>query len=98
MSVRTLLALIVTLAIPASAALSDQVSPPAKQDTILLIQEDVRSLGLSITIIRLKWADADELAAKLAPILLAGYKVVAYPPLNALIISRDPTGPPSPRP
>lgn len=74
---------------PAGAVFADRVSPPDKQDQTPLIQEDVRGPGGGITVIRLKWADAQELAATLAPILPPGYKVVPYPPLNALIISRD---------
>ena len=97
MSTRTLLISVLTLAMIAGAAWADQVSAEERQDATPRTEETDRALGLGITIIRLKWANAEELAATLRPILPEGYKVIAYPPLNALIIMRDPAGSESPR-
>ncbi len=94
---RTLLISVLTIAIAAGVAWADQVSAEERQDETPRPEETDRALGLGITVIRLKWANAEELAATLAPILPEGYKVIAYPPLNALIITREPAGSQSPR-
>ncbi len=82
---------IIALALVGTAS-ADQTSPEERRDTTPPVQKDDRRLGAGMTIIRLKYANAEELAATLAPILPAGVKVVPYPPLNALIITRQPTG------
>ncbi len=92
MSMRTLLIPVLMIAMIAGVAWADQVSAEERQDETPRTEETDRALGLGITIIRLKWANAEELAATLRPILPEGVKVVAYPPLNALIIMRDPAG------
>ena len=97
MSMRTLLISVLTIAMIAGVAWADQVSAEERQDETPRTEETDRALGLGITIVRLKWADAEELAAILRPILPEGYKVIAYPPLNALIITREPAGSQSPR-
>ncbi len=97
MSMRTLLISVLTIAMIAGVAWADQVSAEERQDETPRTEETDRALGLGITVIRLKWANAEELAATLRPILPEGYKVIAYPPLNALIIMRDPVGSRSPR-
>ncbi len=97
MSMRTLLIPVLMIAMIAGVAWADQVSAEERQDETPRTEETDRALGLGITIVRLKWADAEELAATLRPILPEGYKVIAYPPLNALIIMRDPAGSQSPR-
>ena len=97
MTVRMLLVSLVAFSIAAAVASADQVSAEERQDETPRSEKSDHALGLGITIIRLKWADAEELAATLRPILPEGYKVIAYPPLNALIIMRDPAGSQSPR-
>ncbi len=97
MSMRTLLISVLTIAMIAGVAWADQVSAEERQDETPRTEETDRALGLGITVIRLKWANAEELAATLRPILPEGYKVIAYPPLNALIISRDPAALQPPR-
>ncbi len=87
---RTLLISVLTLAMIAGVAWADQVSAEERQDETARTEETDRALGLGITVIRLKWANAEELAATLRPILPEGVKVIAYPPLNALVIKRDP--------
>lgn len=76
---------------------SDQTLPEERPEAIPLVQEGKHPLGAGMTVIQLKYADAKELAATLAPILAEGVKVVAYPPLNALIITREPAGSQPPR-
>ncbi len=90
MSIRTLLVSVMTLAMLAAVASANHVSPEERQDKTPRTERSDGDLGLGITVIRLKWANAEELAATLAHILPEGYKVIAYPPLNALIISREP--------
>ncbi len=97
MSMRTLLISVLTIAMIAGVAWAYQVSAEERQDEAPRTEETDRALGLGIRVIRLQWANAEELAATLAPILPEGYKVIAYPPLNALIIMRDPAGSQSPR-
>ncbi len=97
MSMRTLLIPVLMIAMIAGVAWADQVSAEERQDETPRTEETDRALGLGITVIRLKWANAEELAATLAPILPEGYKVIAYPPLNALIITRDLAALQSPR-
>ncbi len=94
---RTLLISVLTIAMIAGVAWAHLVSAEERQDETPRTEETDRALGLGITIIRLKWADAEELAATLRLILPEGYKVIAYPPLNAIIITRDPAGSQSPR-
>ena len=69
---------------------ADSVRGQEQQQEGKLIEE---SIGSTITVIRLKWANAEELAATLAPILPEGLTVLAYPPLNALIIARNHSAP-----
>lgn len=83
---------VVTLAMLLGVASANQGSPEKKQDETPRTERSDHNLGAAITVIRLKWANAEELAATLAPILPEGVKVVAYPPLNALIITREPVG------
>ncbi len=92
MSIRTLLISLATLSIVAGIASADEFSRNQKQDKTARTKKSDGDFGLGITVIRLKWAGAEELAATLRPILPEGVKVVAYPPLNALIIMRDPAG------
>ncbi len=61
-----------------------------EQKDMVLAEDAKRELASSIVVIRLKYANAEELAATLAPILPPGVTVVAYPPTNSLIISGDP--------
>ena len=97
MSMRTLLIPVLMIAMIAGVAWADQVSAEERQDETPRTEETDRAPGLGITVIRLKWANAEELAATLRPILPEGYKVIAYPSLNALIITRDPAALQSPR-
>ncbi len=94
---RTLLISVLTLAMLAGAASANHVSPEERQDKTPRTKRSDGDPGLGITIIRLKWANAEELAATLRPILPEGYQVIAYPPLNALIIRRDPAALPLPQ-
>ncbi len=96
MTARMLFVSLVALSIAATVPAADQVSPEERQGETPRTEETDRALGLGITIIRLKWANAEELATTLAPILPEGVKVIAYPPLNALIIKRDPGAAQSP--
>ena len=96
MTVRMLFVSLVAFSIAVAVPAADQVSPEERQDETPRTERSDSDFGLSITVVRLKWANAEELAATLAPILPEGVKVVAYPPLNALIIKRDPAGSQSP--
>ncbi len=97
MSMRTLLISVLTIAMIAGVAWADQVSAEERQGETPRTERSDSDFGLGITVIRLKWANAEELAATLAPILPEGVKAVAHSPLNALIIMRDPAGSQSPR-
>ena len=97
MTARMLFVSLVALSIAATVPAADQVSPEERQGEPPRTEGSDSDFGLGITVIRLKWANAEELAATLAPILPEGVKVVAYPPLNALIITRDPARSQSPR-
>ncbi len=56
----------------------------------------MRELAPGIMVIQLNYANAEELAATLRQIVPPGVTVVAYPPTNSLIISRDPAALPLP--
>jgi Bacterial type II/III secretion system short domain len=84
--------LFVSLMALAATAAADQIPPEERPEATPPVQEDDRPLGAGMTIIRLKYAHAEELAATLGPILPEGVKVVPYPPVNALIITRQPAG------
>lgn len=66
------------------------LAPEQNQEGALSVEEANRALAFTITVVRLKYANAEELAATLAPILPPGLTVVAYPPTNSLIISGGP--------
>ena len=46
--------------------------------------------GLSYVVIKLQYATAEELAPVLAAVAPSGVRIIAYPPINRLIISGDP--------
>ncbi len=73
MSMRTLLIPVLMIAMIAGVAWADQVSAEERQDETPRTEETDRALGLGITVIRLKWANAEELAATLRSILPEGY-------------------------
>ncbi|MFQ5937838.1 MAG: secretin N-terminal domain-containing protein [Acidiferrobacterales bacterium] len=86
---RPLLTLAVLSMFSFMASAGDDAVEQAEREAAL-IEDRITGLTSTLTVIRLNWASAEELAATLAPLLPPGVTVVAYPPINALIISRNP--------